>query len=59
MHYSYQTTDLPDASSMQAQYTDIVTALQPYVDIFLAETLSTAAEARAALAAAAHAAPGV
>jgi S-methylmethionine-dependent homocysteine/selenocysteine methylase len=43
---------------MQEQYTDIVKALQPYVDLYLAETLSTASEAEAALTAAAQVAPG-
>lgn len=55
---SYQTTNLPDAAAMQGQYADITRALLPYVDILLAETLSTAAEAQAALAAAAQVAPG-
>jgi S-methylmethionine-dependent homocysteine/selenocysteine methylase len=55
---SYQTTNLPDAAAMQGQYADIARALQPYVDILLAETLSTAAEAKAALAAAAQVTPG-
>jgi hypothetical protein len=55
---SYQTTDLPAAADMQAQYMEIARALDPYVDIFLAETLSTAAEAQAAVAAAASIAPG-
>jgi len=55
---SYQVTNLPDAASLRAQYTDIARALQPNVDIFLAETLCTVAEAQAALDAAAQAAPG-
>lgn len=55
---SYQTTGLPGATDMQAQYMEIARALDPYVDIFLAETLSTAAEAQAAIAAAAAIAPG-
>ena len=60
-HYpcSYQTGGLPDAASLRAQYTDIALALLPHVDVFLAETLSTVAEAQAALEAAAQAAPGV
>lgn len=55
---SYQTSDMPNGAAMQAQYAAIASALRPYVDVLLAETLSTAAEAQAALAAAAHAAPG-
>lgn len=43
---------------MQQEYAAIAAALQPHVDVFLAETLSTAAEAQAALQAAAQAAPG-
>jgi hypothetical protein len=55
---SYQTTGLPLAADMQAQYMEIARALDPHVDMFLAETLSTAAEAQAAAAAAAAIAPG-
>lgn len=55
---SYQTTGLPVAADMQAQYMEIARALDPHVDMFLAETLSTAAEAHAAAAAAAAIAPG-
>jgi methionine synthase I (cobalamin-dependent) len=34
---------------MQQEYSEIAQALLPYVDVFLAETLSTVAEAHAAL----------
>jgi S-methylmethionine-dependent homocysteine/selenocysteine methylase len=34
---------------MQQEYRQIAQALAPYVDVFLAETLSTVAEAQAAL----------
>jgi S-methylmethionine-dependent homocysteine/selenocysteine methylase len=34
---------------MQQEYSETAQALSPYVDVFLAETLSTVAEAHAAL----------
>lgn len=34
---------------MVEEYSQIAAALQPYVDVYLAETLSTVAEAQAAL----------
>lgn len=46
---SYQCNDLPSHNDMVAEYASIADALYPYVDLYLAETLSTVAEAQAAL----------
>lgn len=46
---SYQSTGLPSAAAMQLEYSQIAQALGPFVDVFVAETLSTVAEAHAAL----------
>lgn len=46
---SYQSTGLPSAAAMQLEYSQIAQALAPFVDVFVAETLSTVAEAHAAL----------
>lgn len=48
---SYQTQDLEPPPEMERQYREMSEALAPYVDIFLAETLSTCQEAVAAAAA--------
>jgi S-methylmethionine-dependent homocysteine/selenocysteine methylase len=46
---SYQSTGLPSVEAMQQEYSQTAQALLPYVDVFVAETLSTVAEAQAAL----------
>jgi hypothetical protein len=51
---SYQTEGLPEMATMVQEYTAIATALLPWVDVFLAETLSTSREAAAALQATAN-----
>jgi hypothetical protein len=45
---SYQVEGLPSHAAMVQEYQAIASALQPYVDVLLAETLSTTAEALAA-----------
>jgi hypothetical protein len=46
--YSYQTQGLNTPDDMRRQYREIAETLAPYVDVLLAETLSTAEEAAAA-----------
>ncbi|KAF6260359.1 Homocysteine S-methyltransferase [Scenedesmus sp. NREL 46B-D3] len=46
---SYQSSGLPSAAAMQQEYSQTARALCADVDVFLAETLSTVAEADAAL----------
>lgn len=48
-HCSYQSSGLPSAAAMQQEYSQTARALCADVDVFLAETLSTVAEAEAAL----------
>lgn len=45
---SYQTVDLGTAELMQPTYMHMATALEPFVDLFLCETLSSTAETMAA-----------
>ena len=53
LNHCYLPELVPDEAEMRAQYGSIVRELAPRVDLFLAETLCCAAEARAALQAAA------
>ncbi|KAF8073169.1 yitJ [Scenedesmus sp. PABB004] len=46
---SYQCAGLPNDAALASEYAELADALAPHVDLFLAETLSTAAEAHAAL----------
>eukprot|EP00775_Hariotina_reticulata_P011092 gene11091-biopygen12996 len=46
---SYQIEGLPAVATMVQEYNEIATAFLPWVDVFLAETLSTSREAEAAL----------
>jgi len=49
---SYQTVDLGTAELMQPTYMQMAAILEPYVDLFLCETLASTAETMAAASAA-------
>lgn len=49
---SYQTVDLGTAELMQPTYMQMAAILEPFVDLFLCETLSSKAETMAAASAA-------
>jgi len=46
--YSYRPDVVIDTDQMQAEYKEMVEILEPYVDLFLCETMADAREARAA-----------